>query len=274
MTMMPCKELVATVVGAESAEWSCRAVDDATVLLISPRYYSDGDTIEILAKSSCGELILSDGGEALARLEMSGINVEAGRMHEAWLRLLRANQVEYRQGRIFLRGSVDQAGFMIRMMLDTLAGVDGLRALAPTPRELRFAEKLVTLLEAEFPQVQQRPDLRGLSGSEYRLTAAAGTSERIVYVQAVAGNSPPARKTAVEHAFTAFSDVNGSMRHDQKLVVVNDQRTEWSTTQLRLLSSVAYVGTWTARDRFTHFIRGGVPDDRLMVKSGDQLQAM
>ncbi|WP_233414156.1 DUF1828 domain-containing protein [Nucisporomicrobium flavum] len=273
--MMRCRELVALAAGQEADEWACRAVDDNTVLLISPRYYSDGDAIELLVKRSEGGLILSDGGEAVARLEMSGINIDAGRMREAWMRLLRSNQVEYRNGRITLRGSSDDAGFLIRVMLDTLAGVDGLRALAPIPRDMPFSDKLVTLLRAEFPKVQQRPDLRGESGTEYRLTAAAGTDDRLVYVQAVAGNSAPARKTAVEHAYTAFSDVNGTLARDRKLVIVNDQSTpSWSTTQLRLLSSVAYVGTWNARDRFTSFIRGKVPVDRLMAEQGDQLTAM
>jgi len=269
--MMRCQDLVAAAVGDEADEWACRAVDDNTMLLVSPRYYSDGDAIELLVKRSDGGVILSDGGEAVARLEMSGINIDTGRMREAWMRLLRSNQVEYRSGRITLRGSADDAGFLIRIMLDTLAGVDGLRALAPIPRDMPFSDKLVTLLRAEFPKVQQRPDLRGESGTEYRLTAAAGNEERLVFVQAVAGNSAPARKTAVEHAYTAFSDVDGSLARDRKLVIVNDQsNVEWSTTQLRLLSSVAYVGTWNYRERFTSFIRGSVPKDRLMTDQ-DQL---
>ena len=34
---------------------------------------------------------------------------------------------------------------------------------------------------------------------------------------------------------------------------------------INLLSGVAYVGTWTARDQWTEFVWGNVPDSRLML---------
>jgi hypothetical protein len=269
---MPCADLVAAVLDSESGEWECQALDDATVQLISPRYYSDGDAIELLVKALEDELILSDGGEALSRLEMVGVNVDAaGRMKDAWQRVLRANQVDCRRGRIVLRGSIADAGMLIRIMLDALAAVDGLRALAPVPREMRFSDKLVVFLEAEFPQVLPHRELIGQSGSRHRVTAEAGTNERIVAVQAVAGNSPQARRQSVEHAFTIFSDVNGSMPADRKLIVLSNREADWSANQVRLLSSVAFVGSWDARDRFTQFISGNVPKGRVLGDFGEQL---
>lgn len=269
--MSGCKELVSSVLADEASEWSCRAVDAATAQLIAPRYYADGDAVELLVKTLGDELVVSDGGETLARLEMAGVNIASGRARETWISLLRAHRVDYSDGRVLLRGHVDDAGWLVRSMVDALANLDGLRVLAPSPREMRFAGRLTTFLQAEFPIVKERPELRGQSGSLYRLTAEAGTEKRTVYVQAMAGNSAQARRTAVEHTFTTFADVNGTVPQDRKLVVFSGEATEWPPERLRLLTTVAFVGSWKARDRVTQFIWGHVPEGRIILKSGEQL---
>jgi hypothetical protein len=269
--MTRCTELVSSVLAEDSAEWHCRSVDEQTVHLVTPRYYADGDAVELLVRTLGDELVVSDGGDTLARLEMSGISLEAGRLREAWRSMLRAHALQYAHGRVLLRGPAEEAPWLLRAMIDALMQLDGLRLLAPSPREAPFADQLVTFLQAEFPKVEPHPELRGRSGSTYRLTAAAGADERLVYVQAIAGNSKQARRAAVEHAFTTFSDVNGTLPKDRKLVVFRGDVESWSPERLRLLAGVAYVGSWEARERVTGFIWGGKPDSPLLLDSDEQL---
>lgn len=268
--MAACNEIVSAVLADEKNDWSCRSVDASTMHLVSPRYYADGDAVELTVKQLGNELLVSDGGEAAARLEMNGINLDAAKVKETWRSLLRAHNVDYREGRVLARGQVGDASWLLRSMLDALVGLDGLRLLAPTPQEMRFSEKLTTFLRAEFPEVEEHPELRGASGTSYRLTASAGTTERMVYVQALAGSSLAAKQRAVEHAYTTFSDVNGSLPLSKKLVV-GGEIGQWKPERLRLLTNVAYVGSWESRERFTQFILGDISKEKLLLGKGEQL---
>lgn len=155
-------------------------------------------------------------------------------------------------------------------MVDALANIDGLRLLAPPPRTLTFPDRLATLLEAEFPEVERRVRLAGASGVAYQLTAAARHGERRVYIQAASGGTLQARRSAVEHAYTAFSDINGAVSTDRKLVVLDDAQPVWSPQQVTLLMRVAYVGTWRSRDRWIDFVRGEVPEESRLLAVGEQ----
>ena len=70
----------------------------------------------------------------------------------------------------------------------------------------------------------------------------------------------------MERCFTMFSDVNGRLPTERKLGVLDDEATrEWRPEMINLLVGVAYVGTWTARDQWTEFVWGNVPESRLML---------
>ncbi|MGH3827924.1 MAG: hypothetical protein ACRDQX_12245, partial [Pseudonocardiaceae bacterium] len=188
----------------------------------------------------------------------------------SWKRLIAAHALdEDDRGQLVRRASVEHAADLVQEMADAVANLDGLRLLAPVPRCPAFPERLTTYLEAEFPFVEPRATLTGASGSPYQVTAAAGSSEkRPVYVQTAAGQNTAAQRSAVERCFTMFSDVNGRLPTERKLVVLDDEATlQWRPEMINLLAGVAYVGTWTARDQWTKFVRGNVPESRLMLPS-------
>ncbi|MGH3874861.1 MAG: hypothetical protein ACRDSR_25720 [Pseudonocardiaceae bacterium] len=164
---------------------------------------------------------------------------------------------------------VEHAADLVQEMADAVANLDGLRLLAPVPRRPGFPERLTTYLEAEFPFVEPRARLTGASGSPYQVTAAVGSSEkRPVYVQTAAGQNTAVQRSAVERCFTMFSDVNGHLSIERKLVVLDDEVTpQWRPEMINLLAGVAYVDTWTTRDQWTEFVWGTVPESRLMLPS-------
>ena len=228
-----------------------------------------GDTVELIVKTVGDEVIVSDGGEVLARLDSVGVTVDS-RSHRwhVWKRRWRPTTGGHR-GQLVRRAGVEHTADLVREMADAVANLDGLRLLAPAPRRPAFPERLTTYLEAEFPFVEPRAELTGASGWPYRVTAAVGSSaERPVYLQTASGQNNAAQKSAVEHCFTMFSDVNGNLLTERKLVVLDDEATpEWRPEMINLLSSVAYVGTWTARDQWTEFVWGNLPESRLMLPS-------
>ncbi len=266
--MTECSALLSSVLTGQRSRWTCRELSSDTVLLVTPHRYADGDSVELMVQTVGDEVIVSDGGEVMARLDSAGVTLDShSRVGKSWKRLMAAHALEDHRGQLVRRASVEHAADLVQEMADAVANLDGLRLLAPAPRRLAFPERLTTYLEAEFPFVEPRAKLTGASGWAYRVTAAAGSSaERPVYVQTAAGQNTAAQKSAVEHCFTMFSDVNGHLPTERKLVVLDDETTpQWRPEIINLLSGVAYVGTWTARDQWIEFVWGNVPASRLML---------
>lgn len=247
-----CDEVITSAVTQVNNDWTCRAVGEGWLLITTSHQYSDGDHVELLVRRDEDSIVISDGGEALARLDLAGVTVDQGRTREMWRRLVRAHELEFHNERLTRQGTVDETGILIESMANAVANIDGIRLLAAPPRSARFADRLVTFFQAEFEYVAPSPQLRGRSGGVYRATAAVGEPAHETLVQAVAGANITGRQRAVEHAFTMFSDVNGSLLAEQKLVVLGEG--EWKSEQTRLLASVAYVGSWSYREQVIDFI--------------------
>jgi len=266
-------ELITSALAKINSDWTYVPLEDGWLLVTTSHQYSDGDHVELLVRRTNRSVEVSDGGEALARLELAGVNVERGQAREMWRRLLRAHEVELHQERLSMEGPLDEAGALVDNMANAVANIDGIRLLAPAPRDSRFDERLVTFFQSEFEHVEAHPQLQGRSGGTYHVTAAVGYPQKMTYVQAVAGANNHTRQRAVEHAFTIFSDVNGSLPTARKLVVLSD--TDWRPEQTNLLSGVAYVGSWLYRDRILRFITTGrhPQSHMLMPRQSEMTQA-
>jgi Domain of unknown function DUF1828 len=247
-----CDEVITSALATVSEDWTCRPVNDGWLLITTSHQYSDGDHVELLVRRNDGSVVVSDGGETLARLDLAGVNIDQGRTRDIWRRLLRAHELELRDERLSVYGEISAAGSLIENMANAIANIDSIRLLAPTPRSPRFADRVVTFFQGEFEHVTESPQLRGRSNIVYRATAAVGDPEQETVVQAVAGKTLQDRQRSVEHAFTMFSDVNGTLPTERKLVVLSDS--EWREEHTRLLETVAYVGSWSYREQFLGFI--------------------
>lgn len=150
--MTKCSALLSSILEGERSRWTCREVSPDTVLLVTSHHYADGDTVELMVQTVGDEVIVSDGGEVLARLDSVGVNLDShSRVGESWLRLMAAHALENDRGQLVRRTSAKHAGDLVQEMADAVANLDGLRLLAPTPRRPAFPERLTTYLEAEFP---------------------------------------------------------------------------------------------------------------------------
>lgn len=84
-----------------------------------------------------------------------------------------------------------------------------------------------------------------------------------VFLQ-VAASTSTAR--AYEHAFTQFSLAErGEIPIEQRLVVLGGSVATWSMPRLGVLADVAYVGFWKERTALDGFLRGDLPNERLMI---------
>jgi hypothetical protein len=132
----------------------------------------------------------------------------------------------------------------------------------------RFDTRVITYLNSQFEGVVERPQKAGRTGYLYRLTAAVPRGDSEVLVQAAAGSTADAQQRSLEHALRVFFDIDGQMPRNSKLVMVSstDER-PWRSEDLRLLGEVAYVGSWSERERVTSFLQGTqIPKDPLLVR--------
>ncbi len=247
-----CDDVISAALADVSDDWICRPLDTGWLLITTSHQYSDGDYIELLVRRDDTSVVVSDGGEALARLELAGVSIDGGRAKETWHRLLRAHELEVNAERLTVHGTLNEMGSLVNDMANAVANIDGLRLLAPPPRRPRFADRLITFLQGEFEYVREGPQLHGHSGVPYKATAAVGDPNQETFVQAVAGESIQTRQRAIEHVYTMFSDVNGALPKERKLVILNEG--EWKPEQTRLLSIVAYVGSWSYREQIVSFV--------------------
>lgn len=268
--MARCDDLITAAMTKISDDWGCVPLEDGRLLVTTSHQYSDGDHVELLVRGHDESVEVSDGGEALARLDLAGVSVDHGRARDMWFRLLRAHELETHNEQLVIHGSIDDAGRLVENMANAVANIDGIRLLAPPSRSPQFAERVVTFFQAEFENVEENPQLHGRSGGLYRATAAVGDPENATYVQAVAGASVRTRQRPLEHAFTMFSDVNGTLSVTRKLVVLSDA--DWKSEQTRLLSTVTYVGSWSYRDNLVDFISASHrPSSRILMPAQGSL---
>lgn len=251
--MALCDEVITAALERIGEDWTCAPLDNGWLLVTTSHQYTDGDHVELLVRRDHDTVEVSDGGDAVARLDLAGVNVERGRAREMWTRLVRAHEVEVHNERLSIYGTVNDLGWLAENMANAVANLDGIRLLVAPPRRPMFADRLVTLFRAEFEYVQENPQVRGRSGGLYRATASIGDPSSPTLVQAVAGNNLQTRQRALEHAFTMFSDVNGRLPTERKLAVLGEA--DWRSEQINLLSNVAYVGAWSNRDEFLGFLR-------------------
>jgi hypothetical protein len=68
-------------------------VPSDTVTLVTSRHYADGDTVELIVQTVGDKVIMSDGGEVLARLDSVGLNMDShGQVGKSWKRLMAARR--------------------------------------------------------------------------------------------------------------------------------------------------------------------------------------
>jgi Domain of unknown function DUF1828 len=257
--MAVCDEVITAALARIAEDWTCTPLDSGWLLVTTSHQYSDGDHVELLIRRDRDTVEVSDGGDALARLDLAGVNVGHGRARDVWRRLLRAHELEVHNERLSAQGAVSDLGWLAENMANAAANIDGIRLLVAPPHSPKFADRLIGLFKAEFEHVQENLNVRGRSGGLYRATASVGDPDSPTLVQAVAGENLRTRQRSLEHAFTMFSDVNGQLAAERKLAVLNDA--DWKAEQINLLSNVAYVGAWSYREEFLRFLnskeRGG-----------------
>lgn len=267
--MTACESLVETYLALVERDLHCIPLEDGDRMLIdTPYLHPDGDVIQVVMEALGGSAVrFGDEGATLARLRMFGVDPRKGSATGELQGSLRSYRAELVGDELRVEGRVEETSELFLRLIGAMRAIDALRALRTDPGPVQFATRLTTFLQSQFPNVIERPERVGMSGSGYRLTAAVPRRDEEVLIQSAAGGNADTARRSVEHAFRVFSDINGHLPLRQKLVVLSSgDRWPWPPEEVRLLSRVAYVGGWDEIERVVDFVKGEVvPDEPILL---------
>lgn len=270
--MNVCDGPIATILNAATSNygWSCFPLPESDAALISTgRRYSDSEPVELFVRpADTKSVVISDGGETLNRLTEAGLDLDDEVHHTIWNEALYDNRLETVDGKVFVHVSNDRAHHVLPRFADALVGLDTLRlfALPPNTRATLLADEVENFLESRFAnQFTRAPVVKMKHGLTMHPTFRVNTTSHPIYMQVAASTT---KTRAYEHAFTQFSLAErGNIPIEQRLVVLGGSAITWTLPKLEVLANVAYVGFWKDKPTLDGFLRGDIPNQRLMVPS-------
>jgi hypothetical protein len=242
---------------------SQRSHDPRTVIVSSGRYFSDGDAVEVLVRTSDDGLrvVVSDGGMTMARRSLYGIESFAKTADNMWKEILADFGVESFADRVFHRGPVQMMPHLIGLVADTCIALDSVRLLSENVRS-SFTEKLESWLARDSGvKVTGERVVHDLHGEGQKVTAIVESPRGELLVQGAGGRSAGNLKQSAEHAYFLFSGLDSEeWRHESRLIVLEhlpartDQQRRAAKSLVARLTEQAYVGTFEAQISLNRFL--------------------
>lgn len=245
--MTACADLIGAYLRHSNDEFHCRVVGDNRVAIKLPFMYADGDALEVHVELDGRRVVVSDYGASAGRMLARGYDIERPytlkRLREAvrpWGLRLSGDAIE-------VTGDLDQVGELLHRFPGAMLDAEHATGTKSADVSERFEDRVVEQFARNRVPVERRPPVQGRSGTEYRPTARLVEAQQPVYVQAIRHEHTSPYQ--VDHAFRMFTDIKRREDDNLRLVVINNRPDDWAAGELRMLSEVAVVGSWTAQER-------------------------
>lgn len=208
----------------EYASWvreSMRAVqEDNSVRIVGPMLDRDNDNMSVLmAKSEDGSYVLTDLGEIVSGLELSGCNVRAGVRGEKLRQIVNGYGVSLDEDEIFVRCSRSELVPKMNMIFQAMASVDDLFFTSQDNVRNLFAEDVRNWLAKNDIRAVDGPSFPGKSGLmykfDYAIPRSKGAPERLVKTV----NVP--KEQSVTNALFGWTDVEAARQGSEGYIILN-----------------------------------------------------
>lgn len=208
----------------EYASWiraNMRAVqEDGAVRVIGPMLDRDNDNMSILmAESGDGGYVLSDLGEVVSGLELSGCDVTKGGRHERLLGVLGGYGVRMEGDELYVRCSRSELVQKMNMLFQAMASVNDLFFTSQESVRSLFAEDVREWMLDRGIRATEGPAFPGKSGLMFRFDYAIPPSrtapERLIKTV----NTPS--EPNVRNAIFGWQDVEDRRRESTGYVILN-----------------------------------------------------
>lgn len=247
--------------------WRCTPVEGDRAVLSTGRRFADAEPVEIFVSARGDIVTLTDGGEIVSRLAIAGFDMDDEVLEALWRDALHEFRLGFHEGVVSSTTSPETIPFVAQRFADALVGLDTLRlvALPKKARSQTFADTVEDYLRSSVGDaaVRRAPSVT-IGEITVRPTLQVLGKTGGIYVQAAATTS---WNSAFEHAFWTFSllDRMGTIPLEHRLIVLGGSESTWGRPRINMLADVAYVGLWSERSRIESFIRGIVPNERVLL---------
>lgn len=208
----------------EYASWiraNMRAVqEDGAVRVIGPMLDRDNDNMSVLmAEAPDGGYVLSDLGEVVSGLELSGCDVTKGSRREKLLGVLNGYGVRIQDDEIYVRCSRSELVQKMNMLFQAMASVNDLFFTSQESVRSLFAEDVRSWMTQNGIRAIDGPAFPGKSGLMFRFDYAIPPSktspERLIKTV----NTPS--EPNVRNAIFGWQDVEDKRRDSSGYVILN-----------------------------------------------------
>ncbi|WP_307739555.1 DUF1829 domain-containing protein [uncultured Parolsenella sp.] len=189
------------------------------VCISTPMLNRNNDCMNVyLGESADGGLVITDLGETVGDLELSGFSMTEQRLSKL-MGILGGYGVEYNEGELLVKVSRGQAASRMNMLLQAMASVDDMYLLAQSSVRSLFAEDVgAWMLDNDISYVPG-PSFSGRSGLSYKFDYAIGQNKRSPMRLIKTVNNPG--RQGIQNALFGWEDVSASRTDCEGYVFLN-----------------------------------------------------
>jgi hypothetical protein len=256
---MTCKDLIESYADALISGSFCAELPNGRTSVILPFLYPDHDNIEVFVKDRGEEVVVSDLGETLRRLDTVGMDIGmSGKLAYQTERIAGGFGVVVHDGVLLKDGPRGAVG---NLLLDVLSAcmaiadlVYGTRAYQP----LAFVDEVAKLLTVHKFEFQRNYESTGtLSGTKYRVDLKVTTQHLVSLVHTLDARTRAGVRQWVNATYRMWSEILTTDTVVRKVSLLNDEATRVREEDARLLEAVSHVYRWTERPRFLLSLQDG-----------------
>ena len=194
------------------------------VCISTPMLNRNNDCMNVyVGDSETGGYILSDMGETISDLELSGFKMTAQRI-EKMRSILSGYGVRISDGELYVSASSDVLPVRMNMLLQAMASVDDMYMLSQGSVRNLFAEDIGDwMLDHDISYVQG-PSFNGRSGLTYKFDYAIGKNKKSKMRLIKAVNNPG--RQGIQNALFGWEDVKSSRIDCDGYVFLNASNTK------------------------------------------------
>jgi hypothetical protein len=246
---------------------TCRpSHDDATLIVTTGRFFSDGDAVELLVRPSedGARVVISDGGLVSARLDLSGSGLASARTKSLWKDILAEFGAREAGSRVFVQATYDTVAARISILADACIALDSIHLLTAGERRT-FTDKVRAWLKDEAGFTVKRTSVVDKYGSPQTVTAVVDSPRGEVIIQGAGGRKLADLRASMEHAFWVMGGL-GEKDHPYGnrltlLESVPGRRANEDTLRglVRRISESSYVGSFEGQISVQRFLEATEP---------------
>lgn len=228
------------------------------VLLSTPLLYHNGDLVQVTVEPlPGGEVRVTDGALTLMRLDFEGAPVSGPAHRGRALALARSYGLYLDEGALGTRATGDQVAGAVWRVASAAVQLDAISHEDIPTRSESFARKVESWLESQvsYPTVRRAE----LPGTSLQVDLLLRTRVPL-YLQAATGPSRGERVKSIRSAAWTFRMAT-MLRPAQRVVVAKDKIEGLTAPELREITDVATLATWSRRAELLDYVERAQADE-------------